>query len=59
MSILSHTPVRVRDRRSDGLAIRLHIGAYGCDDCGHLPGCGCDCCPYPMPAVAELQNGGA
>ncbi|MEY9933482.1 hypothetical protein ABH926_008137 [Catenulispora sp. GP43] len=33
--------------------------AYACPDCGHLPGCGCDCCPYPMPAVAELQNGGA
>lgn len=27
--------------------------AYGCPDCGHLPGCGCDCCPYPMPAVVD------
>jgi len=26
--------------------------AYGCPDCGHLPGCDCDCCPYPLPAVA-------
>ena len=26
--------------------------AYGCEDCGHLPGCDCDCCPYPLPAVA-------
>jgi len=33
--------------------------AYACPDCGHLPGCGCDCCPYPMPAIAELWNGGA
>jgi anti-sigma regulatory factor (Ser/Thr protein kinase) len=29
--------------------------AYGCEDCGHLPGCGCDCCPYPLPAAAEAQ----
>lgn len=35
--------------------------AYGCPDCRHLPGCGCDCCPYPMPAVvgAEQLVGGA
>lgn len=33
------------------------LGAYGCPDCGHLPGCGCDCCPYPMPAEASI--GGA
>lgn len=31
------------------------VRAYGCPDCGHLPGCGCDCCPYPMPAVAAEQ----
>ena len=48
-----------------GTLIPLHgtefdlAAAYACPDCGHLPGCGCDCCPYPMPAVAELQNGGA
>jgi anti-sigma regulatory factor (Ser/Thr protein kinase) len=29
--------------------------AYGCPDCKHLPGCGCDCCPYPLPAVAAVQ----
>ncbi len=29
--------------------------AYGCPDCGHLPGCGCDCCPYPLPAVAATR----
>jgi len=29
--------------------------AYACPDCGHLPGCGCDCCPYALPAVtAEM-----
>lgn len=35
--------------------------AYACPDCGHLPGCGCDCCPYAMPAVdgAEQLAGGA
>lgn len=30
--------------------------AYGCPDCGHLPGCGCDCCPYPMPAVVGAEQ---
>lgn len=35
--------------------------AYACPDCNHLPGCGCDCCPYPLPAVvgAEQLAGGA
>lgn len=35
--------------------------AYACPDCGHLPGCGCDCCPYDLPAVvgAEQLSGGA
>lgn len=30
--------------------------AYGCPDCGHLPGCGCDCCPYPMPAIVGAEQ---
>ena len=30
--------------------------AYACPDCGHLPGCGCDCCPYPMPAVVGAEQ---
>lgn len=28
--------------------------AYGRPDCGHLPGCDCDCCPYRLPAVAAM-----
>lgn len=41
------------------LAINAHavpVGAYGCDDCGHLPGCDCDCCPYPLPAVVVVPT---
>jgi hypothetical protein len=35
--------------------------AFACPDCGHLPGCGCDCCPYDLPAVAGAEQlvGGA
>lgn len=30
-----------------------------CCECGHTSGCGCDCCPYPLPALAEASIGGA
>jgi anti-sigma regulatory factor (Ser/Thr protein kinase) len=38
----------------------LLVSAYACPDCGHIAGCGCDCCPYSMPAVvgaAQLVGG--
>jgi anti-sigma regulatory factor (Ser/Thr protein kinase) len=37
-------------------AEQLVTTAHGCPDCGHLPGCGCDCCPYPLPAVAGVAR---
>jgi anti-sigma regulatory factor (Ser/Thr protein kinase) len=32
-----------------------------CCECGHTSGCGCDCCPYDLPAVAGVEQlvGGA
>lgn len=29
--------------------------ARGCLECGHEAGCDCDCCRYPLPAVAAAQ----
>ena len=50
--------VDVSDEAFAELAARA---AYGCEDCGHLPGCDCECCPYQMPAVAGAEQlvGGA
>lgn len=36
------------------------VMAGTCLECGHTSGCGCDCCPYPLPAVvgdAQLVGG--
>lgn len=88
MSILSHVPMRVSDRRpsvagrsasgldlamaqrselrldlSDELlaALAAHVPAAvaSCLECRHAAGCGCDCCPYSLPAVAALAGTGA
>lgn len=88
MSILSHVPVCVSDRRpsvagrrtsgldlamaqrtelhldlSDELLAALaahgHAAVASCLECGHAAGCGCDCCPYSLPAVVALAGTGA
>lgn len=27
------------------------LPAGTCCECNHAAGCGCDCCPYPLPAL--------
>jgi hypothetical protein len=39
----------------DELAEYVTRQAYACPDCNQLPGCGCDCCPYALPAVTEAS----
>ncbi|GAA2062193.1 hypothetical protein GCM10009839_86640 [Catenulispora yoronensis] len=86
MSILSHVPARVSDRRPSAagrrapsgldlamaqraelhldlsdeplrkLAVHAQTSVASCLECGHAVGCDCDCCPFPLPAVAGSQD---
>jgi hypothetical protein len=51
--VLDTEAERVRYMR---LPADVGTAAYGCPDCLHLPGCGCDCCPYPLPAVVGAEQ---
>lgn len=49
------------DRLLTKLATNFHPTAVvsTCSTCGHATGCDCDCCRYPLPAVAAVVGTGA
>jgi anti-sigma regulatory factor (Ser/Thr protein kinase) len=43
-------PAAPADQATPGAGIPI------CDSCGHQAGCGCDCCPYPLPAAGGVTT---
>jgi hypothetical protein len=44
------------DELLSALAAGVPAAVSSCLECGHAAGCGCDCCPYDLPAVMVVPT---